>query len=128
MKRLRTSVTVVCALVPWLASGSPQAQTSVAWWVVPGLKSRSDVAELLDGPHQDCRLPFAGELLHWNDAASAGAASPENGLYWVQPASEQEEKYGLYLHLPTRQIVEYGSLMFDAHLVLVCHRPTTTSD
>lgn len=128
MKRLRIRASVACALVCWLASGSPQAQTSLAWRVVPGLKSRSDVAELLGGPHQRCRLPFAGELLLWNDAASAGPASPEKGLYWVRPVSEQESAYGLYVHLPTRQVVEYGSLMFDAHLVLACHRPTTTAD
>lgn len=78
--------------------------------------------------YSDCWLPTASTLLDWANAEAAAHRSSGSGLYWVRQ-DDAKATHGLYVHLPSRLVVEYGNLFFDARAVLVCgdHPPTVDS-
>ncbi|WKB56176.1 hypothetical protein [Eleftheria terrae] len=105
----------------------PAGSTSFTWQRIPGLHGAADVAALVSQSRGRCRLPTATDLLDWSRGAAQKSRSLDTGLYWVRPDVDREVGYGLYLHWPTGQVVEYGNLVFDAHLVLVCDKAAAVS-
>jgi len=66
-----------------------------------------------------CDFPTSHQLRVWAAQMVVENRSVRRGIYWL---AHERAEYGFanYLHVPSLQKVEYGNLVFDANLVLIC--------
>lgn len=99
------------------------APVGAAYKSFPGQYTASQVGAAVR-ENSGCRLPDVAEMTAW--AGEGRSAASTASLYWLAPASPAEAAYPRYFYLPRQEPREFGSLQFDAALVLMCPETGST--
>lgn len=87
--------------------------------LIPGLFRIDEVDEIISTSR--CSLPAPSELTNWATENIAMQKPALQGFYWTAPKA-REVGFAYYMHLPSMKVVEFGSNVFQAHLLIICSK------
>lgn len=68
-----------------------------------------------------CLLPSADDITFLATKEIVPQDENLRQLYWIADSDPNSQGYALYFHIPTRQIMEFGDLVFPAHILFICN-------
>lgn len=86
------------------------------------LYDRFEVRSIIENTKNfDCRLTNEKELIILMQKMVLSEKPSQNQFYWLESVNSKSHNYALYFHISTNKIMDFGNLVFPAHLCLICN-------